>query len=102
MDQNSAFEIVKEYIKHLKNNKYNVRKAYIFGSYANGKFDDNSDIDLAIVLRNLSNSFTTQIQLMKVSRKFDSRIEPHPIDETDFNSSNPFAYEIITKGIQIE
>ncbi len=37
----------------------------------------------------------------KLSRKFDTRIEPHPFDETDFNSSNPFANEILKKGIKI-
>ena len=59
------------------------------------------DIDLAIVLDNLSNSFTMQIQLMKLSRKFDTRIEPHPFDESDFNTSNPLANEILNKGIKI-
>jgi len=101
MDQSTAFEIAKKYINYLKNNKYNIQGAYIFGSYANGKFTENSDIDLAIVLHNLSNRFTTQIQLMKLSRKFDSRIEPHPIDESDFNNSSPFGNEILTNGIQI-
>lgn len=101
MDQSTAFEIVIKYINYLKNNKYNIRGAYVFGSYANGKFTENSDIDLAIVLQNLSNRFTTQIQLMKLSRRFDSRIEPHPIDESDFNNNNPFANEILTNGIQI-
>lgn len=101
MDQRKAFEIVKKYINYLKNNKYDIQRAYVFGSYANGKFNENSDIDLAIVINNLSNSFTTQIQLMKLSRKFDSRIEPHPISESDFHYSNPFANEILTKGIQI-
>ncbi len=101
MDQKAAYKIVKKYINYLKSNKFNVRKAYIFGSYAHGKFNDDSDIDLAIVLNNLSNSFTMQIQLMKLSRKFDSRIEPHPFDEKDFNTSNPFANEILDKGIEI-
>ena len=101
MDQRTAFEIVEKYINYLKINNYNIQKAYIFGSYANGRFHENSDIDLAIVLNNLSNSFIMQIELMKLSRKFDTRIEPHPFDETDFNESNPFANEILTKGIQI-
>ncbi len=101
MDKRPAFKVVKKYINHLANNKFNIQKAYIFGSYANGKFDDNSDIDLAIILNNVPNSFTMQIQLMKLSRKFDTRIEPHPFDETDFNSSNPFANEILNKGIKI-
>ncbi len=66
-----------------------------------GNLNEDSDIDLAIVLNNLSNSFTMQIQLMKLSRKFDTRIEPHPFDEKDFNTSNPFANEILDKGIEI-
>ncbi len=101
MDQRTAYKIVKKYINYLKSNKFKVQKAYIFGSYAHGKFNDDSDIDLAIVLNNLSNSFTMQIELMKLSRKFDTRIEPHPFDKKDFNTSNPFANEILDKGIEI-
>ena len=101
MDQSAAFEIVKKYVNHLKVNKYNVQKAYVFGSYANGRFHEDSDIDLALVLNNLSNSFLMQIELMKLCRKFDTRIEPHPFDEADFNESNPFANEILSKGIQV-
>lgn len=56
---------------------------------------------IAIVITSLSISFTAQIQLMKLSRKFDSRIESHPISESDLHHSNPFANEILTKGIQI-
>lgn len=62
---------------------------------------EDSDIDIAVVLKNLRNSFTTQVQLMKLRRDIDLRIEPHPFDETDFNSSNPFANEILTTGIQV-
>jgi hypothetical protein len=31
----------------------------------------------------------------------DLRIEPHPFKEQDFNSQNPFAYEIARTGILI-
>jgi len=101
MDQKTAFQIVKKYIKFLKENKYNIQKAYIFGSFATGKFNEDSDIDLAIIFKNLENGFTTQIDLMKLRRKFDTRIEPHPFDEVDFTISNPFAKEILQTGIQI-
>ena len=97
MDQRAAYKIVKKYINYLKSNKFNAQKAYIFGSYAHGKFNDDSDIDLAIVLNNLSNSFTMQIQLMKLSRKFDTRIEPHPFDEKDFNTSIPLLMKFLIK-----
>lgn len=41
------------------------------------------------------------MDLMKLRRKFDTRIEPHPFDESDFKHSDPFANEILNTGIQI-
>lgn len=101
MDKKTAFENVKKYIVFLKKNNFAIRKAYLFGSYVKGNFNDDSDIDLAVVINDLSNSYTMQVELMKISRKFDTRIEPHPFDEADFDSSNPFAHEILNSGIQI-
>ena len=100
MDKKRAFENVKKYIVFLKENDFNIRKAYLFGSYVKGNFNDDSDIDLALVINNLSNSYAMQVELMKISRKFDTRIEPHP-NEADFDSSNPFAHEILNTGVQI-
>ena len=33
--------------------KYGVEKAYVFGSYARGDYDENSDIDIIIVAKNI-------------------------------------------------
>ncbi len=101
MDKTEIFEIVKNYIAFLKKHNFDIIKVYLFGSYIKGKFTEDSDIDLAVIMNNLSNSFMMQIELMKISRKFDSRIEPHPFDEIDFNYSNPFAHEILTTGVQV-
>ena len=79
----------------------NVQKAYLFGSYAKGTIKEDSDIDLAIIFKNFDNSFDTQVQLMKLRRKFDTRIEPHPFRESDFQTSNPFANEILNTGFEI-
>jgi len=102
MDQRTAFKIVKKYLSLLRESRFEVQKAYLFGSYAKGDFTADSDIDLAVVIKNLSNSFIAQIELMKLGRKIDSRIEPHPFYETDFNLSHPFAKEILTSGIEIK
>jgi uncharacterized protein len=45
--------------------------------------------------------FSMQRLLMRLRRNVDLRIEPHPIMEQDFNSSNPFAWEIEKTGIKI-
>ncbi|PQP35613.1 nucleotidyltransferase [Desulfobacteraceae bacterium SEEP-SAG9] len=102
MDQKSVPYIVTKYLNFLKENNINFLKAYIFGSYAKGTYDEDSDIDLAIIIKNLKNSYDMQVHLMKLGRKFDTRIEPHPFDEEDFiNSSIPIVYEILQSGIEI-
>jgi len=101
MDKKTAFSIVRNYIAYLRSNNIAIEKAYIFGSYASGNFSEDSDIDLALILKNLSNNFIMQVELMKLGRRIDTRIEPHPFDESDFNTSNPFANEILSKGIQV-
>ena len=91
---------VKQYIMIILKD-FGVKKAYLFGSFAKGKEKEESDIDVALVLDNMPDFFYTQKQLMKLRRKIDLRIEPHPIKEQDFNSLNPFAYEIEKTGIEI-
>ena len=39
-----------------------------------------------------------QLELMRIRRKIDSRIEPHPFRENDFNDSNPIVNEVIKYG----
>ncbi len=78
-----------------------VKKVYLFGSYAKGKEREESDIDIAIVLGNMTDFFDTQMQLMRIRRKVDLRIEPHPISEKEFNEMNPFASEIQKNGIEL-
>ncbi len=78
-----------------------VKRAYLFGSYAKGNEQEESDIDVAIVIENMPDFFMVQKLLMKLRRKIDLRIEPQPIKEQDFNSANPFAFEIENTGIKI-
>ncbi len=78
-----------------------VKKAFLFGSYAKGNEREESDIDIAIVLGNMNDFFDAQMQLMRIRRKIDLRIEPHPISEMEFNAENPFAIEIQKTGIEI-
>jgi len=98
MDKDKASQIARKYIHFIKKKDPNVQKAYLFGSYAKGIIKEDSDIDLAIIFKKFDNSFDTQVQLMKLRRKFDTRIEPHPFRESDFQTSNPFANEILNTG----
>ena len=101
MDKKQAYDVARKYANFLKKNKLGVKKIFLFGSYVKGTANENSDIDLAIVFETFSNSFDMQVELMKLRRKFDTRIEPHPFRDEDFNMSNPFANEVISSGFEL-
>ncbi len=100
MVKKSIIDTASKYINQLPSD-LNVKKAFLFGSCARGLEREDSDIDIAIVIGNMTDFFDTQMQLMRLRRKIDLRIEPHPIGESDFTQMNPFAYEVQTTGIEI-
>jgi len=89
------------YVKQLPA-ELDVKKAFLFGSCALGQESEDSDIDIAVVLGNMTDFFETQMQLMRLRRNIDLRIEPHPIGESEFNNINPFAWEVQSTGIEID
>jgi len=101
MDKRDAVNIAEEYANAVKS-KYDFVKIILFGSYAKGTWNEDSDIDIAVVLRDYSNLIDTQLDLMRMRRKIDSRIEPHPFREKDFVATNPIVNEIMKFGQDIQ
>ncbi|HDZ90341.1 MAG TPA: hypothetical protein ENH37_06650 [Deltaproteobacteria bacterium] len=58
-------------------------------------------MDLTVVFGNVSDTFDMQVELMKLRRRFDTRIEPHAFRESDFDVSIPLAREILTTGLEL-
>jgi predicted nucleotidyltransferase len=100
MVDQAIIDTAKRYIRTIPKNM-ELKKAYLFGSYAKGKEHTDSDIDIAVVVGHMDDFFSVQMQLMRLRRSIDLRIEPHPIWEGDFNIQNPFAYEIEQTGIEL-
>ncbi|HPS27643.1 MAG TPA: nucleotidyltransferase domain-containing protein, partial [Bacteroidales bacterium] len=88
MDQADALNIAQKYA-YVVNANFNSVKIILFGSYAKGNFNKDSDIDIAVILNDFHDIIEVQVKLMKLRRKIDSRIEPHPFREKDFVLSNP-------------
>lgn len=101
MDQRTPPEQILSYINQLKMSYSDLRKVYIFGSFARGSSRQDSDIDMAMVFDDVQDTFDRQVQLMKVRRKYDSRIEPHVFRLADFNKSHPLAAEIMSTGFEV-
>jgi predicted nucleotidyltransferase len=94
---------IKQYVSRVATQTPDFFKAYIFGSFAEGREGPDSDIDIAFVLNNMNDKdkFDLQVQLLLLASKFDTRIEPHPMSREDFMSNTPFVAEIRRSGIEI-
>ena len=101
MDKKTAPDEILGYINQLKRSYSDLRKVYIFGSFVKGSSRKDSDIDMAMVFDDVKDTFDRQVQLMKIRRNYDSRIEPHVFRIADFNESHPLAAEIVSTGIEV-
>ena len=100
MDKTDALNIAYKYAETVKT-AFDVQKMILFGSYAHGNPHEDSDIDVAVIFSDYNNRLDRQLELMKLTRKVDTRIEPHPFREKEFEISNPFVKEILTYGQEI-
>jgi len=101
MDKREAIVAAQNYVNSVSK-KYKLAQAYVFGSYAKGNYHFDSDIDVAVVLKNVPNLFDAQIDLLHLRKDDDLHIEPHPFREIDFNTDDPFANEILQTGLKLK
>lgn len=102
MDKNDALRIGKQYVLRLKNSEIEFTDAYLFGSYATGNQHDNSDIDIAIVLKeNVNHTFETDVKLMVFRKGDETMIEPHAFSRNEFDFKVPIVHQILKHGIKI-
>ena len=93
-------DIVKKYINEISK-EFEIKEAYLFGSYAKGTNHEDSDIDVAVIVDSSDNAFDIMVALMKLTKNIDLRIEPHPIKIADFEEGNPFVEEIKNTGLKV-
>ena len=101
MDKKDVLNIARQFASLIMTN-YDCKQVFLFGSYAKGTNQEESDIDIAVILREFENRLDIQLELMRLRRKIDNRIEPHPFREKDFNMTNPVANEILKYGQRID
>ena len=94
---NSINKFIEEIKKH-----YNVTAIILFGSYAKGTENENSDIDIAVISDEFEDIYDCMAVLMGMTWDIDARIEPHPITKEDYEKvSTPFVKEIVDTGIKV-
>jgi len=91
--------IVRRYSEILVKEGFPIERILLFGSYSRNEQNENSDIDIAVVLsKYFKDKFNTRLALMRYTRDFDEIIEPHPFLASEFDESDPFANEILKTG----
>lgn len=101
-DSEMIMEIVNKYLDILRESRISFDQVYLYGFYAKGNSHEDSDIDLTIIAEEwLPDIFNAQFELMKLGRKVDTRIEPHPFRKSEFEKTNPYVREIVTRGKEI-
>ena len=94
-------ESIKKYIEKISQ-YYKIEAIILFGSYAKGTENEDSDIDIAIISSDFSDIIEDGAKLIGLTWKVDTRIEPHPITTEDYQKvSNPFVREVVDTGIKV-
>jgi len=84
------------------NKYYSIDAVYLFGSYANGTNHEWSDVDLAIVSKDIKDRLKDRAKLFAIASDFDILIEPHPYNTNDFNADEYMLVdEILRTGIKV-
>lgn len=95
-------ETIEKYIKKISQ-YYKIEAIILFGSYAKGTENEESDIDIAIISEDFTDIIEDGAKLIGLTWKIDTKIEPHPITKADYeNNSNPFVQEVMNTGIELK
>ena len=88
MVEKSIIEIVKRYLSRLAAEGINARQAVLFGSYARGDADQDSDLDLIVIAPELDGEQTIETlkKLWRVAGEADDRIEPIPCGQEEWKT----------------
>ena len=78
-------------------NKYNIHYCYLFGSYAEGRARENSDVDLLVETEITGLKFLGIIEELRV--KLAKKVDLLRLK--DIQPDNPIALEILKNGIKI-
>ena len=98
MDKEQAIELARKYKAALAD-KIQLKALYLYGSFSKGTYNADSDIDIAVIVDELSEDYFEDTPILwKIKRKISNLIEPVLLTE-DF--SNPLYKDVIATGTLI-
>jgi predicted nucleotidyltransferase len=104
MVDQSILKPIKKFVKALSKENIRADKVILYGSYAEGKNTEYSDIDIAIVSEDFGKDrIDEKMLLFRLGSRIDPRLEPIPLTPKALSEDTwvPLIYEIRTKGIEL-
>lgn len=93
---------IKDYAKKLRQ-EIPVQKVILFGSYATGTFNEDSDIDIAIIsdyFRDMKRVDSINFLLLR-AMEYDLDLEPMAFTEIEFKEQHGVVNQIVRTGIEV-
>lgn len=99
MDRTQAVKIAESYARQVKS-YISPDSVILYGSYAKGNFNADSDIDIAIVFDKFDGDYwETIIKLHEMTLSVDTRIEPVLLENA--NDPSGFIRNIQQEGLEV-
>jgi predicted nucleotidyltransferase len=104
VDYEAARRIIDQYVSEVRK-VLPIDKVYLYGSYANGTAQWDSDVDLCFFSNSFASQSTTDVisRLFELKRKYNKFIclEPNAFPASELDNDNPFVKEILRTGKEI-
>ena len=78
-----------------------VSKIYLFGSYYNGTYNEDSDIDIAFFVKDKENLLEAHRKINRLTCKYPIDIQPQIFYECELDEKNGIVGEIAENGGEI-
>ena len=94
--------IIGQYLTSLRDHGFQIQDAILFGSYASGRANQWSDIDLALVSNEFEGvRFKDKYRIRKITISVSTDLDVLPFNPRDFTPRNPLVKEILDTGIRM-
>lgn len=94
---------MRDFVKRVNSEGVSLKKAVLFGSYANNSQTKYSDIDIALVADEFSGLPSEDVKLFLKAMRHHYMVQPQTYNTKNFSpAKDPFVAEILKTGIVIE
>jgi predicted nucleotidyltransferase len=104
VDHDAVNTTIRQYVREVKA-QIPIDKVYLYGSFASGTAEWDSDVDLCFFSSTFSSGkiFDALEKLWKLKEKYNKEIciEPNAFPSAELYNDNPFVKEILRTGLEI-